>query len=75
MFTMLAQTHLRDAPSESAGFVMIGLVIILATVGAVLYILRRRAADSRPCPYCNVFIPPGSTECPVCARKLQGSGR
>ena len=41
-------------------------------LAVVLAVLRRRAADSEPCPFCNTFIPKGSADCPVCARGLGG---
>ncbi len=67
-------SHGGPASTESTGFVMIGLVIVLATVALVLFALRRRARHTRPCPHCNVFIPGSAAVCPACARAV-GHGR
>ena len=58
---------------ETSGYLLIGLLLVLATVAVTLSVLRRRARHTRPCPHCNMFIPDTAETCPVCARPVHSA--
>lgn len=65
-----AQSLQKSSPTETAGFVLLGLVLVLITAVLVLVTFRLRARNARPCPHCNTFIPSRATTCPICAKPV-----
>ena len=68
-----AQGLQESSPTETAGFVLLGLVLVLVTAALVLVTFRLRTRNARPCPHCNTFIPSRATTCPVCAKPVEAA--